>query len=338
MRNLVERVTQLVLRWPLLASFIGYCAVTAVLGRDVLTHLSSTIIHDGGDPLLTAALLRWNASVLPLTHAWWQFPIFYPTPDALAFSEHLLGLSVVATPIEWTLRDPLAAANLVTLLTYPLSGLAVLLLVRHLSGSLVAAFLAGLAFAFSPYRAGQLAHVQMLAVFWAPVALLALHAYLDSGRRWWLAIYGGAWLLQALANLYSMYFFSALVGLWVLWFVIAARRWTALRNITIVTIVAAIPLAPILGMYLAAHGRHGFDPAHPEHHLEEQHLSPVEAGEDRVLPERHLEQLAERHVQRRHRRHVADGRHQRDAGVCAGQRLDERVGRPVPAGDEQPGL
>jgi len=259
MRNLVERVTQLVLRWPLLASFIGYCAVTAVLGRDLLAHLSSTIVHDAGDPLLTAALLRWNASVLPLTHAWWQFPIFHPTPDALAFSEHLLGLSVVATPIEWTLRDPLAVANLVTLLTYPLCGLAVLLLVRHLTGSLVAAFLAGLAFAFSPYRAGQLAHVQMLATFWAPVALLALHVYLDSGRRWWLAMYGGAWLLQALANLYSIYFFSALVALWVLWFVIATRRWTALRDITVATIVAAIPLAPVLGMYVAAHARHGFE-------------------------------------------------------------------------------
>ena len=36
--------------------------------------------------------------------------------------------------------------------------------------------------------------------------------YLDSGRRWWLGVYGAAWLLQALANLYSLYFFSALVG------------------------------------------------------------------------------------------------------------------------------
>ena len=75
-----------------------------------------------------------------------------------------------------------------------------------------AAFLAGLAFAFAPYRAAQMPHLQMLAAFWAPLALLALHAYLDSGRRWWLGVYGAAWLLQALANLYSLYFFSALVG------------------------------------------------------------------------------------------------------------------------------
>jgi len=259
MRNLLERVTQFVRRWPVLAAFAVYCAVTAVLGRHVLAHPSATIVHDAGDPLLTAALLHWNAWVLPLTDAWWQFPIFYPTADALAFSEHLLGLSVVATPIEWLLRDPLAAANIVTLLTYPLCGVAVLLLVRRLTGSLAAAFLAGLAFAFSPYRAAQMPHLQMLAAFWAPLALLGLHGYLESGRKWWLAVYGVAWLLQTLANLYSLYFFSALVGLWVLWFVVAARRWPALRDITVATLLAAVPLAPALAPYVAVHARHGFE-------------------------------------------------------------------------------
>ncbi len=152
-------------------------------GRHVLAHPASTIVHDVGDPLLTAALLHWNAWTLPLTHAWWQLPIFAPTPDVLAFSEHLLGLSVVATPVEWLVRDPLAAANLVTLLTYPLCGVAMFLLVRRLTGSPAAAFLAGLALRSRPYRAAQMPHLQMLATFWAPLALLGLHGYLDSGRR-----------------------------------------------------------------------------------------------------------------------------------------------------------
>ena len=259
MRNLVERVAQFVRRRPVLASVLMYCAITAVLGRHVLAHPSTTLVHDAGDPLLTAALLHWNAWVVPLTHAWWQFPIFHPTPDALAFSEHLLGLGPVSTPVAWVLRDPVAAANLVTLLTYPLCGLTVTLLVRRLTGSGAAAFLAGLAFAFAPYRAAQMPHLQMLAAFWAPLALLALHAYLDSGRRWWLGVYGAAWLLQALANLYSLYFFSALVALWVLWFVIAARRWTMLRDITMATLVAALPLAPTLATYVSVHARHGFE-------------------------------------------------------------------------------
>ena len=246
------------LRSPVLASALAYCAITAVLGRDVLTHLSTSVVHDVGDPLLTAALLHWNAWTLPLTHAWWQFPIFYPTPDALAFSEHLLGLSVVATPIEWLLRDPMIAANVTTLLTYPLTAMAVFLLVRRLSGSSLGAVVAGAAFAFSPYRVSQLPHVQMLAAFWGPVALLALHAYLESGRRRWLAAYGVAWFFQVTANGYSLFFFSALVALWIVWFVVLPRRWIPLRDIVITTLSAAVPLAPTLATYLAVYARNGF--------------------------------------------------------------------------------
>jgi hypothetical protein len=258
MQRTVERVTGWFARWAVLASALAYAAAAAAAGRLVLAHPASTIVHDAGDPLLTAAFLHWNAWMLPLTHAWWQFPIFAPTPDALAFSEHLLGLSVVATPVEWIVRDPLVAANLVTLLTYPLCGVAMFMLVRRLTGSAAAAFLAGLAYAFSPYRAAQQPHVQMLATFWAPLALLGLHGYIDSGRRAWLGLFGAAWLLQALANLYSLYFLSALVAFWVLWFVILPGRWTQLRDITIASLVAAVPLAPTLAMYVSVHARHGF--------------------------------------------------------------------------------
>jgi hypothetical protein len=164
----------------------------------------------------------------------------------------------VAAPIAWVVRDPLVVANVVMLLTYPLCGVAAFLLVRRLTGSASAAFLAGLAYAFAPYRIAQQAHVQMLAAFWAPLALLGLHAYVDSGRRAWLVLFGVAWLLQALANLYSLYFLSALVALWVLWFVIVPGRWMQLRDIAIATLAAAVPLAPTLATYMTVHARHGF--------------------------------------------------------------------------------
>jgi hypothetical protein len=71
-------------------------------------------------------------------------------------------------------------------------------------------------------------------------------------------LFGVAWLLQALANLYSLYFLSALVALWVLWFVIVPGRWMQLRDIAIATLAAAVPLAPTLATYMTVHARHGF--------------------------------------------------------------------------------
>ena len=168
--------------WAPAASALIYTVVTAILGREVLGNLGTAIANDTGDPLLTAAILHWNAHHHLWSDAWWQFPIYYPTRDTLAFSEHLLGLSVIASPIAWLTGSPLVTYNLTTLLTFPLSGMAMYALVHYLTRSGAAAFIAGLGFAFAPYRMSNLPHIQMLASFWAPLALLGLHRYVDSVR------------------------------------------------------------------------------------------------------------------------------------------------------------
>ncbi len=235
-----------------------YAGLAAALGREVLANLTTTVAGDAGDPLLTAAILHWNAHHVPWTDGWWQFPIFHPIRDALALSEHLLGLSAISAPLDWLSGSPLFAYNVTALLTFVLSGAAMYLLVYRLTGSAPGAFIAGLAFGFAPYRISQLPHIQVLAAFWAPLALLGLHAFIETGRRRWLALYGVAWALQAAANGYALVYFSILVGLWVLWFVAARRRWRDLAWIAAATALAAIPLVPILLTYLAVHEYNGF--------------------------------------------------------------------------------
>ena len=241
---------------PLAISTLAYVAVTALLGRELLANLSTTIAADGIDPLLNAAILLWNTQHVPWTDAWYQFPIFYPASDALTFSEHLLGLSVITTPIYWATRDAIAAYNLTFLLTYVLSGMAMFALVWRLTGHGIASFLSGLAYLIAPYRASQIAHIQALAVFWAPLALLGLHAFLETRRRRWLVLFAVCWLLQGAAYGYYLVFFSVLVGLWGLWFVIGQRRWRDAAMIAAATIAAVVPLAPILLRYVEAHARY----------------------------------------------------------------------------------
>jgi hypothetical protein len=240
------------------ASLLVYTVITVIIGRDVLTHVGSTIANDPGDPLFTAAILKWNATHVPLTDAWYQLPIFYPTRDTLTFSEHLLGLSVITSPIYWLTGDLVVTYNIVLLLTFPLCAMAMYALVFRLTGSAAGAFVAGLAFAFAPYRISQLPHIQMLATFWAPLALLGLHAYIETGRRRWLALYGAAWVLQGASNGYALVMFSMLVGLWTLWFVISSRKWHALLMIGLATAIAVVPLAPVLYKYATVHSQFGF--------------------------------------------------------------------------------
>lgn len=241
--------------WPFAA--LAYAAIAAAMGHRVLGSLSASIASDAGDPLLTTAILTWNVTRLPWTDAWFQFPIFFPTANALTLSEHLLGVGVIFNPLYWLTGNPVTAYNLTLLLSYPLCGLAMYALVWRLTHDAAAAFLAGLAFAFAPYRAGQLPHIQVLTVFWAPLALLALHAFVESrdassdAARWpWLMLFALAWLLQGAANGYLLVFFSTVVAAWVLWFVVARRRWRDAGLVAGSLVIAVLPLLPIVYRYV----------------------------------------------------------------------------------------
>lgn len=239
-------------------SAVVYFSLTAVIGMDVLRTIGTHIASDSGDPLLTSAILQWNAEHVPLTRAWWQFPIFHPTADVLAFSEHLLGVSVIATPLYWLTGNALTSYNVTLLLTYPLCGLAAYALVYWLTRNGVAAFLAGLAYLFAPVRASQLSHVHLLATFYTPLVLLGLHAFHETGRRRWLVLLGIAWLLQGAVSGYFLIYGSVLVACWLLWFVVASRRWRELAIIAVALAAATVPLLPIIIGYLTVHARHGF--------------------------------------------------------------------------------
>ena len=45
-----------------------------------------------------------------------------------------------------------------------------------------------------------------------------LHGYLESGRRRWLVLFAGAWLMQGLTNGYFLLYLPVLVALWLIWF------------------------------------------------------------------------------------------------------------------------
>ena len=236
---------------------LGFSALAVFWTWPAAASLTTRIPHDPGDPVLNIWILWWNAQATPFTETWWNAPMMWPMTGAMALSEHLVGLSVVATPLQWAGLNPIAAYNVCFLLTFALSGFFAYLLGRRLTGSVFAGICAGLAFGFSPYRAGQLAHIQVLSSQWMPLALLGLHAYLETGARRWLVVFGVAWLMQALSNGYFLLFFPVLVVAWMLWFVDWRRA--PGRGLAIITAwaVASLPLVPVLLKYREVHERLG---------------------------------------------------------------------------------
>lgn len=214
---------------------------------------SLRIPHDPGDPILNTWILWWNAQAVPFTERWWSPPIFYPMPGAFALSEHLFGIALLTTPLQWAGASPLAAYNVAVVLSFGLSGFFAFLLGRRVTGSSLAGFCAGMAFGFAPYRASQLSHLQVLTSQWMPLALLAMHGYIDDGRRRWLAIFAAAWVIQALSNGYFLLFLPVLIALWLAWFVnwrTAPRRGLTLAG---TWIASSLLLLPGLLQYLHVH-------------------------------------------------------------------------------------
>jgi hypothetical protein len=235
----------------------AYFLIAAIYTHPVLQRSFTGIANDPYDPILNTSILWWNATTVPFSPAWWSPPHFHPSRDVAAFTENLVGVSVLATPLFWLTGSALAAYNICFYLSWPLSALATYLLVWFLVRRHDAAFLAGLAWAFTPYRTAELGHLQMLSVYWLPLVLLGLHGYLEQRRGWWLALFGAAWVLQALANGYFIFFGAVFIGLWLLYFCARRDEWRAALGILGAWVVANLLLFPVLWNYYVIHQRYG---------------------------------------------------------------------------------
>ena len=234
---------------PVILAAAAYVLLTVALTWPLAIHPGSLVPNDLGDPLLNTWILDWNARTVPLTARWWDAPQFYPAPGTMAFSEHLLGLSIFTTPVILITGNPLLAYNVAFFLSFVLSGLSAYFLVFTISRRHDCAFLAGLAFAFAPYRMAQLAHVQVLSSYWMPVALAALHRYFTDRRARWAVLFAVAWLMQALSCGYYLFYLSVLVALWVPWFVSGPGSTRSLLRIGLIWGVVALALVPVLYGY-----------------------------------------------------------------------------------------
>jgi hypothetical protein len=211
------------------------------------------IVMDIGDPVLNAAILQWNARTLPLTDAWWNFPAFAPAEGITAFTEHLLGLYPLATPLMWITGNPVLAYDIVAFASFPLTAAGMFAVAQRLTGSALGGFVAAIAFTFSPYRVSHLSHIQVLWTFGIPLAVLGLHEWLEHRTRVGLMLFGAGWLVTAASNGYLMVFFGIYLLFWAAWFCTKRTTVGRLPGIVLAGAIATLPLVPVLLGYANVH-------------------------------------------------------------------------------------
>ena len=246
---------------PACGATLFYFAAAIALTWPLATSLTRSIPSDMGDPVLNTWILAWSADhvrrffagELGAFSGYWNANIFHPSPLALAYSEHLFAQAVQIWPLYALTRNPVLCYNVIFLSTFVLSGLGMFLLVQELTGSRTAALVAGLVFAFTPYRLPQFSHVQVLSAQWMPFVVYGLHRHFESDRLRPLLGAGLALLAQNLSCGYYLLYFTPVVAGYVLFELARRRRWIdgrLLLRLAVVAVTVAVLTWPFVGPYL----------------------------------------------------------------------------------------
>jgi hypothetical protein len=191
--------------------FLAFIALTALMSWPWARHPLDTV-SDLGDPYNIAYTLWWDF------HQTFHDPrhlfdatIFYPYRDTLAFSEHDYGIALLFFPLFAVGVPPLTVHSLATFFAFVLSGYGAFRLARTLTGSYGAAWVAGVAFAFIPYRFQRLPHLHYIFAGWIPLLFEASVLFVR-GRSLRRAVWlGVAFLMNALTCI--TWFILALIPL-----------------------------------------------------------------------------------------------------------------------------
>jgi len=229
----------------------AYTAAAIALSWPLARRLNADVPGDLGDPLFSVWVLAWDAT--HLGRGWWSANIFAPHPLALAYSEHLLPQALQIWPVYAATGNAILCYNLLFLSTFVLAAIAMFAFARELTGDDGAAFVAGLAFAFTPYRMASIPHLQVLSAVWMPLVLLGFRRYIVTRRVAPLAGGAAAWTLQNLSCGYYLVFFSLVAFayiVWELWRTAAWRERRVVAHVAIACAAVAAITAPFLVPYI----------------------------------------------------------------------------------------
>ncbi len=173
-------------------SLLLYALATVLFTWPVAGRLTTAV---AGDPNRDNLQFVWNL--------WWvkeAFLVQHSSPAHVTLlhwpeggTNHLLGLSVLVPLLALPttlLGGPVFSYNLWFLLAFPLAGLGGWLLTRFVTGSLRAAFIGGMIFAFFPHKTMQVTnHFLQGMIFLFPLYAIALLRLLrrPGARRAWVA-------------------------------------------------------------------------------------------------------------------------------------------------------
>jgi hypothetical protein len=239
-----------------------FAALTALMTAPLLWRIADAL-PDHGDAYFSVWRLAWIAHQLPLAPArLFDANIFSPAQGTLLLSDAMVLLGLAGTlPIQLGVH-PVVVHNSLFLLGFVLSGVCAFVLARSLTGETGPSMLAGIIFAFAPYKFGHFGHLELQWACWMALALWAAHRLFDRGLLRHGVLLG---LLLALQGYCSLYYLALLIPVLItvlaVLAVLADRRPALickrrLIGLSVAAAIAALLLGPYLFAYFASGSAH----------------------------------------------------------------------------------
>ena len=231
---------------------VVFAALTCGMMFPLVRHITDHAVEHQ-DVYFNMWRLEWVAHALATAPSQlFNANIFYREPRTLLFSDAMLVQGIIAAPLIWVGLPPVLVHNVMLLGAIVASALAMAALARHLTGSRGAALLAGLIFAFAPYRFAHLMHMELQWTMWIPLAFLALHRTFESGRVRDGLLTGAAVVLQMLSSVYYGVFLVTLLTLCAM-LLKFGEKWTLARRAIVPLTAGALLAIAIVGVYAVAY-------------------------------------------------------------------------------------
>jgi hypothetical protein len=249
------------------ARFAGAAALfallTVVMTWPQAAHLSTHADRDQ-DVFFNMWRLRWVAHALSTAPARiLDGNTFYPESRTLTLSDAMLVQGVAAAPLLWSGVPPVLVHNLMLLGPIVLSAAGMFMLALHLTGSRAAGVVAGIVFAFVPYRFAHYMHMELQWTVWIPWTFWALHRTIETGLRRYGIMVGAFLALQFLSSIYYGLFLATLLTLCALLLLCGLDRrllGSRISALAVGAIAAAVLVAPYAIPYAAQRDQVGGRP------------------------------------------------------------------------------
>lgn len=227
---------------------LAYVILTLVMTYPSVFQLGSRVMGNGEDVWIFWWNNWWVKKILTTSGNVYFTPYLF-FPQGVDLTYHSFSWPNTAL---WLILEPLvgdiAAYNLTILWVFPLAGWGMERLVYDLTDCQEAAFLAGLVYAFVPYRIDQYNHPNLMGTHWMPFYTLYLLRAMRSGHWRHIALAGLFAILTALTG-WNLLVYLALWTIWLAIYQLLSRKVKIQRLFVVLvsaSLIGVFVLSPLL--------------------------------------------------------------------------------------------